>query len=58
MDDLYKYILEGLRDLSQTKQTENEFIAYLQSLQIEVRNLRQSYRNNSVSVNYSRVEVG
>ena len=57
MDELYKYILDGLRDLSQTKQTENEFIAYLQSLQIEVKNLRQSYRNNSVSVNYSRVEV-
>jgi hypothetical protein len=57
MDELYKYILEGLRDLSQTKQTENEFIAYLQSLQVEVKNLRQSYRNNSVSVNYSRVEV-
>ena len=57
MDELYKYILDGLRDLNQTKQTENEFIAYLQSLQIEVKNLRQSYRNNSVSVNYSRVEV-
>lgn len=57
MDKLYEYILEGLRDLSQTKQTENKFIAYLQSLQVEVKNLRQSYRNNSVSVNYSRVEV-
>jgi len=57
MDELYKYILEGLRDLSQTKQTENEFIAYLQSLQVEVKNLRQSYRNNSVSVNYSRAAV-
>ena len=39
MDKLYEYILEGLRDLSQAKQTENEFIAYLQSLQIEVKNL-------------------
>ena len=57
MDELYKYILDGLRDLIQTKQTENEFIAYLQSLQVEVKNLRQSYQNNSVSVNYSRVEV-
>ena len=57
MDKLYEYILEGLRNLSQTKQTENKFIAYLQSLQVEVKNLRQSYRNNSVSVNYSRVEV-
>jgi hypothetical protein len=57
MDKLYEYILEGLRDLSQAKQTENELIAYLQSLQIEIKNLRQSYRNNSVSVNYSRVEV-
>ena len=57
MDELYKYILDGLRDLIQTKQTENEFIAYLQSLQVEVKNLRQFYRNNSVSVNYSRVEV-
>jgi hypothetical protein len=57
MDELYEYILEGLRNSSQTKQNENEFIAYLQSLQVEVKNLRQSYRNNSVSVNYSRAAV-
>lgn len=57
MDKLYEYILEGLRDLSQTKRNENGFIDYLQSLQVEVKNLRQSYQNNSISVNYSRAEV-
>lgn len=57
MDELYRYLLEGLRNLSQTKRNENGFIDYLQSLQVEVKNLRQSYQNNSISVNYSRAEV-
>jgi hypothetical protein len=57
MKDLYQFILDGLRVLSQTQKNERDFIQYLQSLQNEVKDLRQSYRTNSVSVDYSRAEV-
>ncbi len=57
MKDLYQFILNGLRVLSKTQNNERDFIQYLQSLQNEVKNLRQSYRTNSVSVDYSRSEV-
>lgn len=57
MKDLYQFILNDLRVLSKTQNNEKDFIQYLQSLQNEVKNLRQSYRNSSVSVDYSRAEV-
>jgi hypothetical protein len=42
MKDLYQFILDGLRVLSQTQKNERDFIQYLQSLQNEVKDLRQS----------------
>jgi hypothetical protein len=57
MKDLYQFILKDLQVLSQIQKNERDFILYLQSLQNEVKNLRQSYRTNSVSVDYSRAEV-
>lgn len=57
MKDLYQFILNDLRVLSKTQNNEKDFIQYLQSLQKEVKNLRQSYRTSSVFVDYSRAEV-
>lgn len=56
MNDLYKYILDSLRKLSQA-QSEAAFKSYLRSLQPKVKRLRKAYLDHQVVVDYSEPEV-
>jgi len=56
MEQIYEYILDGLRNSREFQDTESEdtFENYLISLQSPVRKLRESYRTNHVVVDYSK----
>jgi len=53
MENLYDYILEGLRETPDFYNAKISFEQYLHSLQEAAKHLRQSYKSNQVRVDYS-----
>jgi hypothetical protein len=57
MDNLYNLILAGLQKSNRAQSLDKNFANYLRSLQTPVKQLRQSYRSDLVTVDYSSEEI-
>ena len=57
LDNIYNWILAGIKDLSNSQNNEVALAEYLQSLQPYVKALRQGYKQNCVNADYSEVAM-